>query len=462
MFRYLYPLITIFIFTQSCSKHEDLQFRSNDSFSKLTIESQKEKLSFKLKINEHNFPISTNELLDYIKQSAITQSVPDYIAAWQFVSNETLHGNSISNSFSSENLPSFINSHGLGLCGLRANALFQIWQLQGYESRLSYLNGHVVPELIIDNKWQLYDPDHEVFYLDSNKQVQSVEQLINSPSLIDKPVSLNSKMFEEDELSDYLKYNKNTALVFAKSDKVEYKKPLIKEDYSYQFSLPPNAKFTFPELGAYSEDLVYKKAAFIKIQLYPSMNTQQLIIPFNFYKAIGNCSIKKTELDSTSIILIDNIEDSVELLFLVNSRFWLSEKIDSVHISGLNLSKAKIRLSASSEESSNPFLETNYFFNKVKKLPGSFEEESFFLKEFYVESLKELHSKHKISIDKKLKILDLQMEEMDLILKEVDKTNYPKEFMFYLLMVLYNDELVKFKELVNQSNQKIQNLEKAT
>jgi len=68
----------------------------------------------------------------------------------------------------------FINSLGLDYCDDRASVLVSLWRAYGLRARIWNLQGHVVPEVMVAGKWQLYDPDIGVFMLDDELQVCSV------------------------------------------------------------------------------------------------------------------------------------------------------------------------------------------------------------------------------------------------------------------------------------------------
>lgn len=68
----------------------------------------------------------------------------------------------------------FINSLGLGYCDDRASVLVGLWRAYGLRARIWNLQGHVVPEVMVAGKWQLYDPDVGVFMLDDDLQICSV------------------------------------------------------------------------------------------------------------------------------------------------------------------------------------------------------------------------------------------------------------------------------------------------
>ncbi|MGE3600168.1 MAG: hypothetical protein AB7N70_31965 [Dehalococcoidia bacterium] len=59
----------------------------------------------------------------------------------------------------------------------------------GYEARVWGLSGHVVPEILVDGRWQMFDPDLAVYYKDESGAVAGVEDIVSRPDLITQPQS---------------------------------------------------------------------------------------------------------------------------------------------------------------------------------------------------------------------------------------------------------------------------------
>ena len=73
----------------------------------------------------------------------------------------------------------FLNSLGKGYCDDRAAALCRIWQQAGLPARIWRLEGHTVPEVQLQGRWQLYDPETGVYFLKDSSTVCSVEEVAN-------------------------------------------------------------------------------------------------------------------------------------------------------------------------------------------------------------------------------------------------------------------------------------------
>jgi hypothetical protein len=80
-----------------------------------------------------------------------------------------------------------IISQGWGFCGHAAASYVRIARAAGYEARVWGLTGHVVPEILVDGSWEMYDPDLAVYYLTTDGAVAGVDDLVVDPGLITMP-----------------------------------------------------------------------------------------------------------------------------------------------------------------------------------------------------------------------------------------------------------------------------------
>lgn len=82
----------------------------------------------------------------------------------------------------------FMNSLGFGYCDDVASVFAKVARQAGHAARVWSLTGHVVPEIMVDGRWEMYDPDLGVFYLDAQGRVCGVEELAANPRLITEPL----------------------------------------------------------------------------------------------------------------------------------------------------------------------------------------------------------------------------------------------------------------------------------
>ncbi len=108
--------------------------------------------------------------------------------AWRYVFERTRHDWPLSAGMFLHQPDMFLRSVGAGLCDDVSSALYWIWTGMGYESRVRSLEGHVVPEVKIDGRWEDYDPDFGVFYVNREGLVAGVDELAADPKLITQPL----------------------------------------------------------------------------------------------------------------------------------------------------------------------------------------------------------------------------------------------------------------------------------
>lgn len=155
----------------------------NNDFNSISISNDTDSVAtFTLKINGV-FPLSIDEILDSIKRIEVAENLTDYKAAWKFVARATFYTKPLTENNWQHDPVLFVNSIGGGFCDDRSSILAAIWERQGYETRVTILDGHVVSELFVDNHWEMYDPTLYLFYEDNDK-VLSVNELEKKPKII--------------------------------------------------------------------------------------------------------------------------------------------------------------------------------------------------------------------------------------------------------------------------------------
>jgi len=91
-----------------------------------------------------------------------------------------------------------LNSTGWGYCDDVATAACYIWEAMGYESRVWWFSGHVVPEVNVEGNWELYDPDLGVYYTDEYGTILGVKDLIAHSNYITNPIDpVNQNAYDE-------------------------------------------------------------------------------------------------------------------------------------------------------------------------------------------------------------------------------------------------------------------------
>lgn len=132
-------------------------------------------------------------LLDLVRQRASLVAGPTSstlaTAAWELLCEVTHHDNPIVPGPWPHGPALYVGSVGSGFCDDAATVLAQLWQSLGLEARVWALDGHVVPEVLIDGHWEVYDPDLDVRYL-TGGSVAGVRELSAQPDLILSPEAL--------------------------------------------------------------------------------------------------------------------------------------------------------------------------------------------------------------------------------------------------------------------------------
>ena len=91
---------------------------------------------------------------------------------------------------------------GGGYCSQHAIVFDNILKEQGITSRILMLNGHVVNEVLVNDKWQVCDPDFNVVFYQSLKELEAnpeeVFQAYKTAGLTDNEALQWKKIFSSD------------------------------------------------------------------------------------------------------------------------------------------------------------------------------------------------------------------------------------------------------------------------
>jgi hypothetical protein len=139
--------------------------------------------------NGHTVFASVAEIQQEIDQIPPEADGSDATRVFRFVTDNRSHDQPISALL--EWLlapPLFFNSVGFALCGEAAEEVNMLATDRGYAAREWRLGGHVVAEVSVSGRWQMYDADYGVYFLDRGGQIASVAQLELDSSLITDPV----------------------------------------------------------------------------------------------------------------------------------------------------------------------------------------------------------------------------------------------------------------------------------
>jgi hypothetical protein len=224
-------------------------------------------VSFQINLNNSLF-LSKDEIA-----AAVTSLKDDYAnepiqrKAWRFARDNRYHWTPISFQQWKHDPLLFLNSIGFGFCGEAAALYFNIMTLLGYTARVWGIEGHIIPEVFINNRWELYDPDLEVYYYNRSDEIAGVEELANDPTLITdpiNPVNANSWPYSSAVADLYATTSNNFLAPWYEANPVA--------DYLLQFHIPPNGTFEFPGVFAAPLQTIYSDTT-------PKYTNARLVVP---------------------------------------------------------------------------------------------------------------------------------------------------------------------------------------
>jgi hypothetical protein len=357
----LYALLISFQFISCKNRIEQTKtIISNSSENKIKIFNNSNKtVYFRLNINNKIYD-SENELAKAVN------SLPDEYPnepherkAWRFVMLNLLNLESITSENWVHDPLLLMNSLGFGQCDDMATLLSSLWIKLGFQSRIWDLKSHVVPEVFVNNKWQMYDPALGVYYLNDKNEVAGVEELSKNPDLIinpRKPLGMNKYRWI---IHASRRYSKGIAKVYESKNSLSDWYYLEKKMNDFQIELPKESIIEFPVSipdPIYVNDIIdqWKLPCFIKYTL-PKKWSGEIKIPFIICGIYGKGSViinnkkydieqylnkdylKKVNSNSNKLKII-NSENNIEVYCLLNPNVFNKYGADdSIIISGQNI-----------------------------------------------------------------------------------------------------------------------------
>jgi hypothetical protein len=187
---------------------------------------------------------------------------------WRFIRDNRYHFTPLTSApwFSSAAL--FFNSAGFGFCDDSAALFYQLMTGMGYTARVWGLSGHVVAEALVNDRWEMWDPDLEVYYHNRDGLVAGVEELAIDPTLIRQPVDpiLPGASWP---------YQQVVADIYSsRSDNFLYP-PDPMADSPTTLEIPPGGTFEFPDIYETPLDA-------IETTRVPSYTNARLVVPAGF------------------------------------------------------------------------------------------------------------------------------------------------------------------------------------
>jgi hypothetical protein len=239
------------------------------------------------------FSATSEEVLERVRE--MPGDAPDYVKAWEYVTQQSYHWPGFSNWYWSQNLPLYMNSLGYGACGNHAQALTGLWQLMGYAVRYWQLSGHVVSEVFVDGSWHMLDADLKGYFTNDEGRILGVEELRANPDYIINPrTPLHPDVSKDFPATYYNDHTLYTGDVFYVSDVVSYLP--LDSFYDFRFQLPSGASmalgvptpYTIPsESAPYST--VEGQSLFVRVE--PGTEGR-VYAPFVLYEIYGEGEVR--------------------------------------------------------------------------------------------------------------------------------------------------------------------------
>jgi hypothetical protein len=146
-------------------------------------------VSFLLDVNNHMYPGNRSESLRRILDAPTSKAnAPAPYRIWKAIAENTRRGATLTVDPWAHGPVRLMSSLGFGYCDDVASAFASLARRSGLQARVWTLGGHVVPEVLMNERWEMYDPDVGVIYHNPDGTIAGVEDLVANPTLITNPV----------------------------------------------------------------------------------------------------------------------------------------------------------------------------------------------------------------------------------------------------------------------------------
>jgi hypothetical protein len=335
-------------------------------------------IGFNVSVNGRSFYTKEDDIITEINNlpSDYTDE-PFHRKLWRYLIKNKYFFEPYTSDFWGHSPVLYLNSIGFGFCDDIAAVYYALATRFGYAARIWYLlapslgDGHVVPEVLIKDHWEMYDPDMEVYYWNEKGQVAGVEELGDNPQLITNPINpfpvthFSALVLTSDGPNMPYAYTQEIADIYSNIDYRHIEPGFYYQvdvpKYDHPFSLPPKAYLEFPV----KVDGKLKSSSGTDI---PSYNLMRLVLPKGWFGSIklpfvfiaingsGSISVNNVvyNLDSPDIgnqLITDgyiyqaSINDSltnIEILFLVNETRFNLDNISSFEIKSEDLNNLSV------------------------------------------------------------------------------------------------------------------------
>jgi len=271
---------------------------------------------------------------------------------WNFTTGHIYHNNSFAAERWEHDPLILVNSIGFGLCDDTSSALAFMARELGLPARVWALDGHVVPEVQVNGKWEMYDPDIRVYYRNVGGEIASVDELATYPGLITSPIAPLHP-------APFYGYEQFIADIYSTSDN-NWVEPWYESGalpVSGTFALPPSASLHFPGTWVSSvvDNLGEQVPAYATVRVTVPLTTRQVLrMPLVLLAIRGEGTIRIAaqdyligspaleELLQSNRALVPDVEildatTELELVMLLNPKDAGITELTMVRLTGLKV-----------------------------------------------------------------------------------------------------------------------------
>jgi hypothetical protein len=197
---------------------------------------------------------------------------------WRFIRDNRYHFGPLTRARWNQSPALFFSSIGFGFCDDAAALFYHLSTAMGYPARVWNLSSrHSVPEAFVNNRWELWDPDLQVYYQNRDGLIAGVEQLASDTDLVTHPITP-----VPGALGDA--YSAHVAEIYGtRTDTYVVAGagwlPLI-NDSSMLFTIPAGGTFEFP-------DVYEAPLSALDLVRVPSYANARLIVPEGFSGSVS-------------------------------------------------------------------------------------------------------------------------------------------------------------------------------
>ncbi|MCB0539800.1 MAG: hypothetical protein KDE33_19955 [Bacteroidetes bacterium] len=334
---------------------QEFSFKGNE----ITISNNNlQSVSFQFNIN-NEFPILVKKEIDSIYKISKTLSIDTPKAAWHYVIQNTFPSKPFTLKPWCHNPNIFINSIASGYCDDLSSHLVLLWDKLGYKARVMGLEGHVIPEVYHNGKWELYDPDLRVYFYNANDEVAGLQEIENDTTCFKRISKEYENIFSfNTQLSNKFKSIYSSA--YNNKENTDWQLN-YKNDIDSFYTLPSHSSLSIYFDSTLNTNLACvslskKSRGILNIPLLP-------MVVAGSFNAILNDSlitinaVNNYLLDNFDKMRVQNVLQETKIYFLINpfvSIFKSSNEINSI-------SSKNISLSISNQTSTLYSQEINYW-----------------------------------------------------------------------------------------------------